>query len=131
MCLLFFVSFSRYKLSFRYYYNHKSGVSTWIKPHSLRHVIFAHPKDTGNRRNDNLVGASATDQKEEEKEDTVSGFLDRLSSNLMSFIPNPWADKTTPLVRHQFADLYHACFQFCRIELMCPFLGWISKVGVP
>ena len=75
-------------ISFRYYYNHNTKVSTWVRPPALRHVIFANPKETEIiDRNDNFEDSY-------EEEDSVEGWLDGLSSTVLNFIPNPWSTDT-------------------------------------
>ena len=44
-----------HKINFRYYYDHKTGVSTWDKPATLAHVDFEKPGQA-KRKSDNKVG---------------------------------------------------------------------------
>jgi len=73
-----------------YYYNHNSKVSTWLKPTDLRHVIFANPQE-----NEIIDRNDVFDGETSEKDETVGGWLDNLSSLVLDFVPNPWgAEKT-------------------------------------
>ena len=58
-------------LSCRYYYNHMSKVSTWVKPAALHHVIFANPTENEIRDRVDTVAS-------EPEQETVGGFLDNI-----------------------------------------------------
>ena len=67
---------------FRYYYNHNTKISTWIRPPALRHVVFANPKENEIiDRNDNFEASY------DDEDETVGGWLDGVSDTVLSFIP--------------------------------------------
>ena len=67
-----------------------------MRPPALRHVIFANPKENEIMDRNDVVGVETETEDNTKNTNTVSGWLDNLSSKVLEFIPNPWSK--SPLV---------------------------------